>query len=57
VLIFIGAKMLAENWLHEFLSKNELVLISLLVIVVCLGGSIVYSLRAARGKRRGNDIV
>lgn len=55
VLIFIGAKMLAESWLHHFLSKNELVLISLLVIVVCLGGSILYSLQAARRKKKEND--
>jgi tellurite resistance protein TerC len=56
VLIFIGAKMLAEKWLHHFLSKNQMVLISLLVIVVCLGGSILYSLQVARRKKRENDL-
>ena len=57
VLIFIGAKMLAEEWLHHFLSKNEMVLVSLLVIIVCLGGSIVYSLQVARRRRAENDLI
>lgn len=56
VLIFIGAKMLAEGWLHHFFSKNELVLISLLVIVICLGGSMLYSLQVARRKKKENDL-
>jgi tellurite resistance protein TerC len=50
VLIFIGAKMLAEDWLHHFLDKNELVLVSLGMIVLCLGGAILYSLLASRRK-------
>jgi len=57
VLIFIGAKMLAEEWLHHFLTKNQLVLISLLVIVLCLVGSIVYSLQASRRKKNENDLI
>lgn len=57
VLIFIGAKMLAEEWLHHVLSKNEMVLVSLLVIVVCLGGSILYSLQVARRKKKENDLI
>ena len=57
VLIFIGLKMLAENWLHEILSRNELVLISLLVIVICLGGSMLYSLQIARRRKRKNDFI
>lgn len=56
VLIFIGAKMLAENWVARFLSKHETVLVSLLVILVCLGGSIVYSLQVARRKSRQKDL-
>lgn len=56
VLIFIGAKMLAEEWLHRFLSKNNMVLISLLVIVICLGGSILYSLQVARRKKSEDDL-
>lgn len=57
VLIFIGLKMLAESWLHHYLTKNQLVIISLLVIVICLGGSIVYSLQTARRRKDENDLV
>ncbi|HZH65147.1 MAG TPA: TerC/Alx family metal homeostasis membrane protein [Flavisolibacter sp.] len=57
VLIFIGAKMLAEKWLHHFLTKNQMVLISLLVIVICLAGSIVYSLQVARRRQDENDLI
>lgn len=57
VLIFIGAKMLAENWLYRFFTKNELVVISLLVIVVCLGGSILYSLMRDRRQKNENDLL
>jgi tellurite resistance protein TerC len=38
VLLFIGAKMLAEKWVHIP------VWASLMVIVVCIGGSIMYSI-------------
>jgi tellurite resistance protein TerC len=38
VLLFIGAKMLVEKWLHIP------VWISLIVIIVCIGGSILYSI-------------
>jgi len=44
VLIFIGVKMLAEHYLESWLSKTSLTLISLGVIVVCISGSILYSL-------------
>lgn len=57
VLVFIGAKMLAEHWLQQFLSKNEMVLISLLVIVICLLGSVLYSLQVARRRKDQNDLV
>jgi len=57
VLVFIGAKMLAEKWLHHYLTKNQLVVISLLVIVVCLVGSMVYSLQVARRRKNENDLV
>lgn len=57
VLIFIGAKMLAEHWLEKFLTKNQLVLISLLVIVICLAGSIVYSLQITRRRKNENDLI
>jgi tellurite resistance protein TerC len=57
VLVFIGAKMLAESWLHHFLTKNEMVVISLLVILVCLGGSMLYSLQVARRRKNENDLI
>ena len=44
VLVFIGLKMLAEHWINEVISKPVQVGISLGVIVVCIAGSIVFSL-------------
>ena len=44
VLIFIGIKMLAEHWINEWLSKNIQVIISLGVIMICISGSIFYSI-------------
>jgi tellurite resistance protein TerC len=44
VLIFIGAKMLGEHFISQWVSKNMQVVISLLVIVVCIAGSIFYSI-------------
>ena len=44
VLVFIGLKMLGEHYISQWLSKNVQVIISLLVIVVCIAGSIFYSL-------------
>ncbi len=44
VLIFIGVKMLAEHWINHWLSKDIQVLISLSVIVLCISGSILYSI-------------
>jgi tellurite resistance protein TerC len=44
VLFFIGFKMIAEHWINQLLSKNTQVLISLAVIVTCIGGSIWYSI-------------
>jgi len=44
VLIFIGVKMLAEHWINMVLSKSEQVFISLGVILVCISGSIFYSI-------------
>ena len=57
VLVFIGVKMLAEGWLNRFLTKNQMVVISLLVIVICLVGSMVYSLQAARRRKNENDLI
>lgn len=44
VLIFIGAKMLGEHWINEWISKQAMVFISLGVIMVCIAASILYSM-------------
>lgn len=44
ILIFIGAKMLAEHWISEWINKDTQVFISLGVILVCISGSIFYSI-------------
>ena len=44
VLVFIGLKMLAEHWINQWVDKNTQVFISLGVIVVCISGSIFYSI-------------
>ncbi|MDP1844101.1 MAG: TerC/Alx family metal homeostasis membrane protein [Sediminibacterium sp.] len=44
VLIFIGAKMLGEHWISEWIPKQAMVFISLGVIMVCIAGSILYSI-------------
>jgi tellurite resistance protein TerC len=45
VLVFIGLKMLAEHWINDWIpDKNVQIFISLGVILVCLTGSIFYSI-------------
>ncbi len=44
VLVFIGVKMLAEHWISHWIDKQTMVLISLGVILVCISGSIFYSI-------------
>ncbi|MCB0715968.1 MAG: TerC/Alx family metal homeostasis membrane protein [Chitinophagaceae bacterium] len=44
VLVFIGVKMLAENWINQFVDKKIQVVISLGVIMACISGSIFYSI-------------
>ena len=44
VLVFIGIKMLAEHWISQWMDKNIQVFISLGVILVCISGSIFYSI-------------
>lgn len=44
VLVFIGIKMLGEHWISEWIDKNKQVFISLGVILVCISGSIFYSI-------------
>ena len=50
VLIFIGAKMLGEHYINEWLDKNTQVLISLMFIIFCISGSILYSIFTAKQK-------
>lgn len=44
VLVFIGLKMLLEHWIDPYIGKSAQTFISLLVILICLSGSIVYSI-------------
>jgi tellurite resistance protein TerC len=44
VLIFIGIKMLAEHWINQKIDKQTQVFISLGVILICIFGSIFYSI-------------
>ncbi len=44
VLVFIGLKMLCEYWINDWMNKNIQVFISLGVIMVCVAGSIFYSI-------------
>lgn len=53
VLIFIGLKMLVPL----VYPLHVPVYISLLVIVICLGGSILYSVQAANRKQNENDLI
>lgn len=44
VLVFIGLKMLCEKWINMWVDKTTQVFISLGIIMVCLAGSIFYSM-------------
>jgi tellurite resistance protein TerC len=44
VLVFIGLKMLGEHWINQWIPKTTQVFISLGVILVCIAGSIFYSI-------------
>jgi len=44
VLAVIGLKMLGEHWINQWLDKTTQVFISLGIILVCLSGSIFYSI-------------
>lgn len=50
VLVVIGLKMLAEKWIDQLISKNEQVIISMLAIILCIGGSILYSIYRSNKK-------
>jgi tellurite resistance protein TerC len=44
ILVFIGLKMLAEHWINQWFSKSIQVAMSLGIILVCIAGSVVYSI-------------
>ena len=44
VLAFIGLKMLCAHWINQWIDKTTQVFISLGIILVCLWGSIAYSI-------------
>ncbi len=44
VLVFIGLKMLGEHWINQWISKTTQVIISLGAILLCITGSIFYSM-------------
>ncbi len=44
VLVVIGLKMLGEHWINQWVDKTTQVFISLGIIIVCLSGSIAYSI-------------
>ncbi len=44
VLVFIGAKMLGEHWINQWVDKTTQVFVSLGVIVLCIVASILYSI-------------
>ncbi|HOZ85695.1 MAG TPA: TerC/Alx family metal homeostasis membrane protein [Niabella sp.] len=48
VLVFIGLKMLGEHWISDWFTKSQQVIISLIVIVLCITGSIVFSVLKKR---------
>jgi tellurite resistance protein TerC len=53
VLVFIGVKMLAEHWVNQWIPKTTQVLLSLGMILVCISGSIFYSIiKQKRGTPR-----
>ena len=50
VLVFIGLKMLGEHWISQWIDNETQVFISLGVILVCISGSIFYSIFMDRKK-------
>jgi tellurite resistance protein TerC len=48
VLVFIGVKMLGEYYLDQWMDKTLQTILSLAVILVCISGSIVYSIYHAK---------
>jgi len=57
ILVFIGLKMLLEHYLEQWITKNQLIVVSLLMIVVCIIGSILYSIQNTKKKESRNKTV
>ena len=56
VLVFIGVKMLGEHYINLWLDKNAQVILSLLVILFCITGSIIYSIFTNKQKKLPKDL-
>ncbi len=56
VLVFIGVKMLGEHYINLWLDKNAQVILSLLVILFCITGSIMYSIFTNKQKKLPKDL-
>jgi tellurite resistance protein TerC len=56
VLVFIGVKMLGEHYINLWLDKNVQVILSLLVILFCITGSIMYSIFTNKQKKLPKDL-
>jgi len=56
VLVFIGVKMLGEHYINLWLDKNVQVILSLLVILFCITGSIMYSIFTNKQKKIPKDL-
>lgn len=54
VLVFIGIKMLGEHFISEWMDKTTQVFLSLGVILVCISGSILYSIYKNRERTSKN---
>lgn len=52
VLVFIGLKMLGEHWISQWIDTDIQVFISLGVILLCISGSIFYSLFMDKKKKK-----
>ena len=56
VLVFIGVKMLGEHYINMWMDKNSQVLLSLIVILFCISGSIFYSIFTSKQKKLPKDL-
>ena len=56
VLVFIGIKMLGEHYINMVMDKNTQVLLSLLVILFSITGSILYSIFSNKQKNLPKDL-